>query len=233
MYVKGIGMSETVPESHRIPDRSVIKETDFYKLLITQLQNQDPLDPLKPDEFVAQLAQFAQLQSLRNMEGALSTLKNYEASLNNFYSSMLIGRKVRVSGNHIHFDGSSVKLSYKLEGDASDVTVNIYSPDGTLVRAMELGAQKAGDREVEWNGKDDNGNELPPGDYTYSISAKSDDGSSVEVTSYRVGVVSGVEFGDDGTPYLRLEGSGERFPVGNVLSIMGETLEEIIDEGGV
>ncbi len=226
MHVKEIASKELYPESLK-RERSVLREEDFYKLLITQLQNQDPLDPLKPDQFVAQLAQFAELETVRGVKVQLENSVNYLTSLNNLLSSSLIGKVVRVSGEHVYWNGSDpVPLGFRLDEGAGEVTLKIYSLDGSLVRTIHVEDASAGYGEVFWDGKDDEGRVLPSGSYRFSVSAVSDSGEPVPCEGLQEGEVERLEFDGSGVAYITLKGLEGKFTLSDILSVESKTYEE-------
>lgn len=174
---------------------------DFLRLLITQLHYQDPLTPLRNEEFIAQLAQFSALEQMRNLNSVLKESLQADMllnqSINNSLVTTLIGKRVKAVSNTVHYDGHSpLTLNYDLEGRAEKVTVEIYDSSGGLVRRVVLGPQEAGENSFQWDGKDALGNSLPEGDYTYRIIATAPDDSPVKVVTYIVGRITGVRYQD-------------------------------------
>ena len=177
----------------------------FYKLLITELQNQNPLEPMNAEEFIAQLTQFSQLEALEDINNQFQVLTAYQASINNLLAVGLMGKKVKAAGNAISLEkGNEVTLHYDLAADASKVIINIYDSEGRLVRTLEEGAQEKGEHEVNWDGKDNEGNELPSGDYTFKVMAEDKNGDPVKANTYFMGTVTGVEFDESGQLYLKV-----------------------------
>ena len=198
---------------------SSLGKDDFMRLLITQLEHQDPLNPLDNAEFIAQLAQFSTLEGINNMESSLEMVNDQMQSINNFNASGLIGKEVKAYGNTISYNGSgTLDLDYELSEAASDVKITIYGEDGRAVRTLEFTNQPAGENIVAWDGKDYDGNQLPAGDYRFSISAKNEDGSSIDTEEMLIGTVDGVTF-KDGVAYLMI---GETsIPIKDVIEIRG------------
>jgi len=173
----------------------------FMQLLVTQLQYQDPLNPMDNTEFTAQLAQFSQLESLENMSTTLETLSELQASMNNMQSVSFIGKTVNATGNTVEYTGNAVELGYSLNDDATTVRVSIYDGNGTKVRTLESGSTAAGTQTMAWDGRDDDGNSLESGNYSYYVSAYDVDGNAVSATTYASGTVTGVRY-ENGTTYL-------------------------------
>lgn len=190
---------------------------DFMKLLVTQLKFQDPLNPMENTEFISQLAQFSTLEGITNMGDSLGTITSYIQSLNNYNAAGLIGKKVKAYGNVVVFDGKeTAELSYNLKDNASKVVVNIYS-HGKLIRTIEEHNKPAGVNTLLWDGRDSDGRLLPSGEYTFSVSATTKDGSNIVSETIEQGVVDGVVY-ENGIPYLLVNNS--KVSMNNVLEVL-------------
>jgi len=173
----------------------------FMQLLVTQLQYQDPLNPMDNTEFTAQLAQFSQLEAMENMNETMEAMAVLQSSLNNIQALSFIGKTVNATGNTIEYGGSAVDLGYSLDDDATTVRVSIYNEDGTKVRTLESGSTAAGTQTLAWDGRDDDGNTCDSGNYSYYVNAYDIDGSAVSATTYASGTVTGVRY-NNGLTYL-------------------------------
>jgi len=129
---------------------------DFLNLLITQLQNQDPLNPADSTEFTAQLAQFSSLEQLGNVNDNLMELKNFQAATNNSQAVSLIGKTITAEGNFIQLSaaGASAECNFELEEDADQVAVSIYDNTGEFVADFEHQHMDAGQHSLFWDGID-------------------------------------------------------------------------------
>lgn len=147
-------------------------QTAFLTLFTTQLQNQNPLDPMQNEAFVAQLAQFSQLEATTKMS---DNLQNLVASMSNERMSSaagLLGRKIAIGdGKALLSGGQPVEGSVALATEVDSVTLRVYSSTGQLVRTGEVGAQKKGDFFFSWDGKDDEGKAVADGVYRMEASA--------------------------------------------------------------
>ena len=194
---------------------------DFLNLLVTQLQNQDPLEPSEATDFTAQLAQFSSLEELMNIGKGISNLMMYEESMNNANAVTLIGKEVKALGGTIQITDDSVSGAYfELPDDAESVTVCIYDKDHNLVKKLDLGPQTKGEHEINWDGLGEKGNALPDGTYTVEIDAFDADDNPIEVTRYIFGKVEGVLF-EEGLTWLLL---GKRqIALSDIVSVKNET----------
>jgi len=189
----------------------------FFKLLITQLQNQDPTNPMDGTEFTAQLAQFSQLEKLDTMNSSLDYLQLYLASLNNAQTVDFIGKEITARGDAVELAaGGTADLHYSLAGEAHSVTIEIYNQDEQLVRSLTLQPQNAGDQIEKWDGNDSNGNPVGPGIYTFDVTGTDADGGVVETTTYLKGVADSVTF-ENGITYLLV--GGRKVAIGDIITV--------------
>lgn len=184
----------------------------FLRLLLTQLQYQDPMDPVKNEDFVAQLAQFSSLEQLQSINDNLSadedkaaTLGVWQAVESNTAVS-LIGRDVDIPAEVFDYAGDgSVHLAYHLEGPAAQVTLQVFDSEGQLVRTLTEANPEAGNGSILWDGKDAEGQATPAGTYYVSPSAVNGQGDQVGASAVLTGQVIGVRY-ENGAPILVLEG---------------------------
>jgi flagellar basal-body rod modification protein FlgD len=194
----------------------------FFKLLITQLQHQDPLNPMDSTDFTAQLAQFSQLEKLDKMNSALDYTQLYLASLNNAQAVDFIGKKIEAKGDTVELtDDGSTTINYSIAEDAHTVTVDIYDMNGELVRTLDLGSKNAGEQLEAWDGTDSNGNHVGAGVYTFDITATNADGEAIADTSYLNGIVDSVTF-EGGITYLMV--GDRKIAVGDVIKVLDQDL---------
>lgn len=176
---------------------------DFLKMLVTQLRNQDPMNPLEGHEFAAQLAQFSSVEQLIGISDALSETSRINGmlaqSINSGVAAGLIGKTVFAAGDAVHLppDGAA-ELHFKLERAAQNVTATIRDAAGNVVRTFELGANDAGEHGITWDGLDANGARVPPGTYRLDLTAIDSADAPVEAESFVKGAVDRVSFGKHG-----------------------------------
>jgi len=195
----------------------VLDKDDFLNLLITQLQNQDPLNPTDSVEFTAQLAQFSSLEQLGNVNDNLKELKNFQASINNSQAVSLIGKTITANGNFIRLTADGpVECNFKLDDDAALVVANIYDSTGEFVKAVESQNMTGGSQSLFWDGTDKNGNRVPDGNYTFEIMAADVNGKDVDATTFFTGVVDKVTF-ENNASFL-ISGS-QKIALGDVVEV--------------
>ncbi len=185
----------------------------FLKLLIAQLNNQDPLSPMKNEEFVAQLAQFSSLEQMQQINSNLAQSIDADfllnQAMNNSLVTTLIGKDViALSDTIVVGEDGMTRPGFRLDQGAKKVTVRIYDENGTLVRTLRMDGMAAGEQRIEWDGRDAEGNKVEPGEYRFEVSAKSAaDDSSLDVTTFVRGTITGVRY-EQGKAFL-LMGSAE------------------------
>ncbi len=184
--------------------RSQLDKDDFLTLFVEQLQHQDPMNPMNPDQMVAQLATFSQLEQAYETNKHLAVISAYQASINSAQSLSLLGREVETAGELITLDdsGRSSPAGYILPDDAN-VTITIYDHTGEPVRTIELGQQMAGRHDVVWDGAGDDGQQLPAGPYFFKVAAYGEESDfPMEVVTICQGPVTGIRYTEDGIPML-------------------------------
>jgi flagellar basal-body rod modification protein FlgD len=144
----------------------------FLQLFTTQLKNQNPLDPMGNEAFVAQLAQFSSLESMKSMESTMNDVANLIRDEKFVGGANLLGKKVALEGGQI-VAGGGVRASGEIElaNGAESVIVSIYeAKSGNLVARQTLGNHSKGLLPLTWDGKTSSGEEAPYGNYMMSAS---------------------------------------------------------------
>lgn len=192
----------------------------FLKMLIAQLQNQDPLNPMQGDQMATQLAQFSSLEQLQQINTTLSGQQTSQASLLGAIQANaaigMIGHTVVAQGNQVQIGGSNGadNVAVNLGSSATSGTLHIYDATGREVGTRALGALGAGRQTIDLGSAADG---LPAGTYTYGVTATSSAGTAVDVSTYSVGKVDGVSTGVNG---LVLTAGGLTIPYANVTQIL-------------
>lgn len=185
--------------------KSEVSQETFLKLLIAQLQHQDPLNPMNSQEFTAQLATFNMLEQLVQMNRRLEAMRTGQSLAADLGATALIGREVVAEGNQVALQGGEAAIHFTLAGEAAQTTIRIRDSRGVVVRSIAAGPQPAGERSVVWDGRADDGRLLPAGSYTFDVEALAPGGRRVEAETLVRGRVSGVTLGEGG-PKLSVDG---------------------------
>jgi flagellar basal-body rod modification protein FlgD len=178
-------------------ESSSMGQKDFLTLFTTQLKCQDPLDPVKNEAFVAQLAQFSQLEATTSMDQTLKTYVESMAGERMMSSTNMIGKTVAVADAPAIIAGDKTAQGFvSLPNGAEGMKLQVYNDRGQLVATQIMGAQKMGDMPWTWDGSDDAGNKVADGNYFFKatvISQGKTTTPSVNVLSTVTGVNQAID----------------------------------------
>lgn len=186
------------------PSRDIGQE-EFLQLLMTQMGNQDPLNPMKTDEFMNQITAMNALQQQIATNDRLDELVLGMGALNNASAMNLVGQTVVAVGDTFAHEGGAEELRFELAEEARSVSVEVLDENGAVVRVISQSELKAGPNTVTWDGRDADGNLRPPGEIRFRVVAKDADGDPVGVTTLVEGVVDELRF-DTGAPQVVIGG---------------------------
>lgn len=147
---------------------------DFLKLLVTQLENQDPLNPSNPAKFSSQLAQFSSLEQMTNINENIKDMAQSSQAMNRMSSLSMLGKEVVLENDSFSLGSEPVELGYKLEEAANQVTMKITNASGATVAEVSGDELSAGRHFVTWDGTGVGGQELPEGDYSFQVEVARD-----------------------------------------------------------
>jgi len=165
----------------RVPKNELGKD-DFLKLFVTQLQNQNPLNPEADTEMAAKLAQFNGLEQMLNVNKSLEKMLAEQNTTRNLQLVNYVGRDVIVDGGRVRInEGKPTPTEYKVENDAAQSVLEVRNGTGILVHQIDLGPVNAGTHTLKWDGKASDGKPIPDGAYTLSMTARDLDGKPVPV----------------------------------------------------
>lgn len=177
----------------------------FFKLMLAQLKNQDPMNPLKNHEMAAQLAQFSSLEQMTNMNTTLTKLEGKATQPENFQALNLIGKTVAGDSSKVvrtQFDKEH-DFNFNLPQDASEATVKLFGTRGEMLREYKLTNLKAGENKLTWNGNNESGIKQPAGEYSFKVEAKNSVGGKIPVSTQFKGEITGLSFSAEG-PVLQV-----------------------------
>lgn len=212
---------------------SGLDRDDFLSLLVTQLNYQDPLEPMKNEDFVAQLATFSSLEQLNNMNSNLLLSLESDAAMSttitNTTAATLIGKEVWAYDNgQIEYSYSEdPTISFEVPRDASNVTIQISDSEGNIVRTIDTGELEEGEHSITWDGLSDVEGQLAEGSYTYTLSAYDVSGEKMQAFSYIRGLVEGVKYNEGRAVFIV---NGREVTLDNVRKIYEPGTEN--DSGG-
>lgn len=169
----------------------------FMKLLLTELQYQDPTSPMDSEKMLTQTSQLATLETQENTNQMMKKLAEQLKASTSMYAVSALGKMATIGDSALtKEDGvSKIKSAIYLEADAASGSIKIKNADGQFVREIDFSNAKAGIMDFEWDGKDGSGNEVKAGVYTVEVSYQDKDGKA-----YSGGVgkypVEGIKFVD-------------------------------------
>ena len=224
--------SQATPSTTQVSNQSSTEKTtssqldmnSFLTMFATQLQHQDPTNPLESHELAAQLAQFSTVEKLTSVDKKLYELELFMAALNNTQMKNAIGKQVTGAGNDIQVtEDGMTKAGFQLQDHAEKVIVKIHSETGETIRTITLEATAAGKHDLEWDGKNDAGEKVPEGSYTFEVTAVDGEGKDIDVTTTITGTAYSLRM-VDGVAYLVLgNADGLLLPTGSVIEVQNGT----------
>lgn len=181
---------------------SIMGKDDFLKLFVTQLKYQDPLSPIKNEDFAAQLAQFTQLEELQNMnstlEKSIQTNLNMSQGISNSLATTMIGKSVKTSGSEFSHKTAddNIELNFNLASEAQNVKVKIYNDNGDLIKTIEQYNMQSGDNKMIWDGTNDTNSPVGDGKYTYEVVATGASDTMITATPFQLLKITGIKYVD-------------------------------------
>lgn len=198
MSIEGLGIAYNATATSATTATKATEEElgkeEFLTLLVAQLKNQDPLNPLDATDFTAQLAQFSSLEQLIEINNNLGDMQRDLTTQENANILDYIGKAIKA-------DDTTITVSDKVEGsigysldDKVDVNIHIYNDDGIEVRTINAGKQGPGEYALAWDGLTTNGEKVQDGVYGFDVSAVSETGETILCDSYLAGEVTGISY---------------------------------------
>jgi flagellar basal-body rod modification protein FlgD len=176
-----------------------INETQdrFLKLLVAQMKNQDPLNPLDNAEVTSQLAQISTVNGIDKLNETMKLLlSDFDAS-RSLEATAMIGRNVLVPGTSMQLDSGKAIAGIELPQPVDRLVVTIKDNAGIAIRELDLGAQAAGIKDFAWDGITDSGSSAADGNYSFSVSAHQGD-KDIVANALALGHVNSIESGNKG-----------------------------------
>ncbi len=167
----------------------------FLQLLTAQLTNQDPLSPMENEQFVAQLAQFSNLEQMIAVNERLESMAMTQLSQSSASAVNFIGKDVRAMADWVDYDGvNATDVNFELLGTAAETNLTIEDEDGNVVRTVQLGQRSDGSHSWEWDGLNNNGEQVDAGTYTVTLTAKDESGTNVNGYTESLARVTGISY---------------------------------------
>ena len=147
-------------------DPNQVNQNTFLDLMVAQLKNQDPTQPMQSGEFLTQIAQFSSVQSLNQLQSAFNTLATSLQSSQALQASTLVGRNVLIAGDQLNVAaGAATDVTMDMPDGTAQARLSIYDTGGQLIRQVAVGPQAGGLQTLTWDGKDSQGAPVAAGTY--------------------------------------------------------------------
>jgi flagellar basal-body rod modification protein FlgD len=183
--------------SDRVPKNTLDKD-DFLKLFVTQLQNQDPLKPQDGAEMASQLAQFNSVEQMMNVNKGLERLEQAQNASQSINYMNYIGKDVVVNGGRVKFDHTGIgDVTFSTEHPVTTSNLEVRDSAGKIVATKNLGNIPQGSHKLQWEGLSKDGEKLPSGNYSFTITAADANGVNVPVEISSKVKVTGVDMAAD------------------------------------
>lgn len=181
-------------------DTSAVSEQQsrFLKLLTTQLQNQDPLNPMENAEMTSQLAQISTVDGIERLNETLTAMMSNSSTQQALQAAALVGHGALVAGKTLELTAAGAIGGFDLASAADSVRIEIKDANGNVVRTIVQEDVDAGVNNFVWDGKNDAGAAVAAGSYTFAVNARQGS-SDVTIEALQFGYVSGVVRNSDGS----------------------------------
>src|SRR5690625_1134257 len=192
----GNGISQA--NSSKSTGQGEIGQEDFLKLMVAQLQNQDPFSPMENGEFLAQIAQFTTATGIQDLQQSFNRFSQNMATEQALQAASLVGRQVVVESDvgYLPADGSLTGM-LDLPVALPNSKLSVYAESGALLREIPLGTQEAGEVSFSWDGQDAEGRVMQPGRYYMAVTTMVD-GEEWSIPTYVSATVQSVALGSKG-----------------------------------
>ena len=217
-YYNALGLGAAAGSAVEKSKSDSLGQADFLLLMTTQLQNQDPLDPMDNAQMVSQLAQMSTVQGIETLNTTVSGFSNSLTNDQILKGSALVGHSVLVPSNQWALDSDGTGASGLIAApQAGSLEVTITNANGDVVRTLNSQTSSAGELAFNWDGNNDQGQAMAAGKYTLSARFTPSNGTASDIQTYIQAPVDSVTIGSDGL-YLNLKNLGAA-PLEQVLRV--------------
>jgi flagellar basal-body rod modification protein FlgD len=221
MPIDGVTYVDSSNFGQSAPPSKELGKDDFLQLLIAQMSHQDPTEPMKNEDFVAQLAQFSSLEQMENMNGSLTESLNWDyllsQTISNTMATSLIGRSVRADSSQVYLEtAGAADIALNLDRTTQELKVDIVDSNGVVVKSITQRGMDKGDHIINWDGTDNSGVQVASGMYTVQVSATDGSGNAYSPSQFMEGKVDGIIYKDG---YALLSINGQNIPLAAVSEV--------------
>lgn len=215
-----LGVEQSGGLGSTVKKKQELGQEEFMRLLVAQMNNQDPTKPLDNAEFLSQIAQFSMVEGVQNMETSMSGLGESMVSTRAMQASSLVGRDVISASNKSAFTpGEEIEGVVAMPVAASAVQIQVSDSSGQLIKVLDIGNVGAGIRKFSWDGLLANGESIPQGSYQVTASGQID-GAVEALPAFASARVDSVSIGSGGADIsLNLDG-GDSVSYADVLQYL-------------
>ena len=194
-------------------------QQDFINLMITQLRNQDPFEPLQSGEFIGQLAQFGTVSGIGELKDTVSDLASSLISNQTLEAANLIGKNALVPSDNLTLESDeSTKGAIAVNTPSNNVTVSIFDAAGKLVQTLPIGVVNSGLQDFEWDGIDASGNQAEPGEYFFSaVGVQGENNVAFDTFSYKE--IDSISLGENASTIRLNVSNGSELKISEILKI--------------
>jgi len=187
---------------------STLGQSDFLKLMTTQLMNQDPLQPMENGEFLAQMAQFSTVNGITEMNTSIQGLSESYRSQQLMQAGSLINKSALVEGSFANLDvDKGLRGAFVLDRATDGTQIVVRNMQGEIVHTESLGIKFSGTHEYSWDGVMDNGAKAPAGQYLVQVDAL-ENGELYQPTNLVYSNINAISTGSSGELVLEVAGIG-------------------------
>jgi flagellar basal-body rod modification protein FlgD len=179
------------------PTSAASQQDTFLKLLVTQMQNQDPLNPMDNSQMTSQIAQLNTVQGINKLNTTVAALQAQMQASQNLQSTSFIGRTVLAPGSNITLTNGTAQMGVDLAGVSDSTMIQVKDTSGIVVRTFGIGPGVAGLNQITWDGKNDAGQTMPDGNYKFAVAA-SINNQQVQAATLTYGLVNSVSMSSTG-----------------------------------
>ncbi|MCD5974483.1 flagellar hook assembly protein FlgD [Pseudomonas phytophila] len=207
------------PTATKTSSNDALGKDAFLQLLVTQMKNQNPLEPQDNGEFVAQLAQFSSLESMQNLTTTVDGIAGLYQSSQALQASSLVGRSVIVNAGSTSVDTTKgMTGSVVVPSSSTTTNVKIYDAQMNLVKTVDMGSQSAGTSSFTWDGTNEAGEKVASGNYSF-VASGSLDGAATGLATYLPATVNSVTTGVNGGEMMLNLAGGQTIALSKVQTI--------------
>lgn len=215
MQTAAVSSSTTANGTSSTTPSNTLTQDSFLKMLVTQLQHQDPTNAQDPNQMVSEMATFSSLEAQQSTNTLLASIQSQNAALYQAQSADLIGKNIQISSGNVSLSGGKATIGVNM-ASAGNATLTIKNASGQVVSTLGPGALDAGDNTLTWNGRNASGAQLPDGNYTVSVSAATSSGGAITASTTTSAVVTAVSFVNGS---VMVTAGGNQYSLSNVTQI--------------